>query len=211
MQHGTHAIVLLLLLRAEYKHFKRQGDVVCAMTLEALMGTVRPFHPAVHMVRVLDSTPLPPPAASWVGGYPHRPFLIFAVTLPAMPFRCSSVAPYPLLTLSPLRNAKIHIEIQTCPPFPPPSHPVPIGKARRHSGQQLSALRIRSLLHCEAHPSQISQSHVNCGVVQDAYTLRCAPQVVCRACWMCGLTHLPAADRCMVLFMIPWSSCITSS
>ena len=48
---------------------------------------------------------------------------------------------------------------------------------RPHPGQQLSALRLRSLLHSDANPSQIAESHRNCGKVQDAYTLRCVPQV----------------------------------
>ncbi|ETO36200.1 hypothetical protein RFI_00862 [Reticulomyxa filosa] len=48
---------------------------------------------------------------------------------------------------------------------------------RPHNGQILSATRIRHLLHTKANPSEISLSHANCGSVQDAYTLRCVPQV----------------------------------
>jgi histidine ammonia-lyase len=40
-----------------------------------------------------------------------------------------------------------------------------------------SAQRIRALLHSDTYPSGIWQSHSNCRHVQDAYTLRCAPQV----------------------------------
>merc|ERR1712212_482090 len=46
-----------------------------------------------------------------------------------------------------------------------------------HKGQQLVARRLRSLLHSETYPSEIAQSHRFCNRVQDAYTLRCAPQV----------------------------------
>ncbi len=35
----------------------------------------------------------------------------------------------------------------------------------------------RSLLHSEAYPSAIAESHRFCDRVQDAYTLRCTPQV----------------------------------
>ncbi|CAI5456185.1 unnamed protein product [Caenorhabditis angaria] len=52
-----------------------------------------------------------------------------------------------------------------------------IHRIRPHRGQNLSALRLRSLLHSEANPSQIAESHRNCKTVQDAYTLRCVPQV----------------------------------
>ncbi|PAV85352.1 hypothetical protein WR25_12781 [Diploscapter pachys] len=52
-----------------------------------------------------------------------------------------------------------------------------IHRIRPHTGQNLSALRLRSLLHSEANPSQIAESHRNCSKVQDAYTLRCVPQV----------------------------------
>ncbi|ETN74932.1 phenylalanine and histidine ammonia-lyase [Necator americanus] len=52
-----------------------------------------------------------------------------------------------------------------------------IHKIRPHKGQNLSALRLRSLLHSDANPSQIAESHRNCNKVQDAYTLRCVPQV----------------------------------
>uniref|UniRef100_A0A915ALQ5 Histidine ammonia-lyase n=3 Tax=Parascaris TaxID=6254 RepID=A0A915ALQ5_PARUN len=52
-----------------------------------------------------------------------------------------------------------------------------IHNIRPHKGQMATALRLRSLLHSEANPSQIAESHRNCGKVQDAYTMRCVPQV----------------------------------
>lgn len=52
-----------------------------------------------------------------------------------------------------------------------------IHNIRPHRGQREVAWRLRSLLHSETHPSEISQSHRFCGKVQDAYTLRCCPQV----------------------------------
>jgi histidine ammonia-lyase len=52
-----------------------------------------------------------------------------------------------------------------------------IHKARGHSGQMQSAARIRGLLTSERFPSEIAASHVNCNRVQDAYSMRCAPQV----------------------------------
>lgn len=49
--------------------------------------------------------------------------------------------------------------------------------ARGHKGQSQCARRLRSLLHSDTYPSQIAQSHRFCNRVQDAYTLRCVPQV----------------------------------
>jgi histidine ammonia-lyase len=48
-----------------------------------------------------------------------------------------------------------------------------IHKARPHSGQIKSAANLRKMLE----GSQIRESHRNCGRVQDAYSLRCIPQV----------------------------------
>jgi len=52
-----------------------------------------------------------------------------------------------------------------------------VHEVRPHKGQALVASRIRSLLHSETYPSEIAQSHRFCDRVQDAYTLRCSPQV----------------------------------
>lgn len=51
-----------------------------------------------------------------------------------------------------------------------------IHNARPHTGQILSAQRMRALLNAEKTHSEISDSHKFCGEVQDAYTLRCSPQ-----------------------------------
>jgi histidine ammonia-lyase len=48
-----------------------------------------------------------------------------------------------------------------------------IHRARPHSGQITSASNLRKMLE----GSQIRESHRNCGRVQDAYSLRCIPQV----------------------------------
>jgi len=48
---------------------------------------------------------------------------------------------------------------------------------RAHKGQTSVARRLRALLHSETFPSEIAQSHRFCNRVQDAYTLRCSPQV----------------------------------
>jgi histidine ammonia-lyase len=48
-----------------------------------------------------------------------------------------------------------------------------IHRARPHAGQLESAARLRGLLE----GSEIRQSHITCRRVQDAYSLRCAPQV----------------------------------
>jgi histidine ammonia-lyase len=48
-----------------------------------------------------------------------------------------------------------------------------IHKARPHSGQTKTAANLRKMLE----GSQIRESHRNCGRVQDAYSLRCIPQV----------------------------------
>ena len=57
-----------------------------------------------------------------------------------------------------------------------------VHKLRPHKGQEAVAKRLRSLLHSETYPSEIAQSHRFCNRVQDAYTLRCTPQVH-------GVTH----------------------
>jgi histidine ammonia-lyase len=49
-----------------------------------------------------------------------------------------------------------------------------IHAARAHEGQTDVAASMRSILV----DSEINQSHANCGKVQDAYSLRCAPQVI---------------------------------
>jgi histidine ammonia-lyase len=54
-------------------------------------------------------------------------------------------------------------------------HPL-IHAARPHRGQQLVAARVRHLLQPDS-PSKLFQSHGYKGKVQDAYSLRCAPQV----------------------------------
>nr|XP_020480713.1 histidine ammonia-lyase isoform X1 [Monopterus albus] len=48
---------------------------------------------------------------------------------------------------------------------------------RPHPGQVEVAQRFRSLLDSDHHPSQIAESHRFCDRVQDAYTMRCCPQV----------------------------------
>ena len=48
-----------------------------------------------------------------------------------------------------------------------------IHRARPHSGQLASARNVRRLLE----GSEIRQSHIDCNRVQDAYSLRCIPQV----------------------------------
>ncbi|XP_035536069.1 histidine ammonia-lyase-like isoform X3 [Morone saxatilis] len=53
-----------------------------------------------------------------------------------------------------------------------------IHAVRPHPGQVKVAGRLRSLLDSDVFPSQISESHRSCNRVQDAYTLRCIPQLV---------------------------------
>nr|XP_020862122.1 histidine ammonia-lyase isoform X2 [Phascolarctos cinereus] len=48
---------------------------------------------------------------------------------------------------------------------------------RPHRGQIEVAFRFRSLLDSDHHPSEIAESHRFCDRVQDAYTMRCCPQV----------------------------------
>ncbi|KAM9377775.1 histidine ammonia-lyase-like [Pholidichthys leucotaenia] len=52
-----------------------------------------------------------------------------------------------------------------------------IHAVRPHPGQIEVAQRFRSLLDSDHHPSQIAESHRFCDRVQDAYTMRCCPQV----------------------------------
>ncbi|KAI6206458.1 hypothetical protein M3Y94_00912900 [Aphelenchoides besseyi] len=52
-----------------------------------------------------------------------------------------------------------------------------IHKVRPHKGQIAVANRLRALSHSEWNRSEIAESHRHCGKVQDAYTLRCVPQV----------------------------------
>lgn len=54
-------------------------------------------------------------------------------------------------------------------------HPL-IHNSRPHAGQQMVASRIRALLQPD-EPSELWNSHQYAGKVQDAYSLRCAPQV----------------------------------
>jgi histidine ammonia-lyase len=46
-------------------------------------------------------------------------------------------------------------------------------RVRAHKGQAVSAANLRTVLG----PSEIERSHANCSKVQDAYSLRCMPQV----------------------------------
>src|ERR1039458_674177 len=65
-----------------------------------------------------------------------------------------------------------------------------IHKARPHSGQIKTAANLRKMLE----GSQIRESHRACGRVQDAYSLRCIPQVH-------GAVHLrDAAEGISVLY-----------
>ncbi|NWT02181.1 HUTH lyase, partial [Mionectes macconnelli] len=52
-----------------------------------------------------------------------------------------------------------------------------IHAVRPHPGQAEVAFRFRSLLDSDHHPSEIAESHRFCDRVQDAYTMRCCPQV----------------------------------
>jgi len=52
-----------------------------------------------------------------------------------------------------------------------------IHEARPHKGQLKSAANIRKCLHSNEFPSELFLSHEHCGKVQDAYSLRCTPQV----------------------------------
>ncbi|XP_063905180.1 histidine ammonia-lyase-like isoform X2 [Zophobas morio] len=52
-----------------------------------------------------------------------------------------------------------------------------VQKIRPHKGQIAVAQRLRALLHSDTYPSEIAESHRFCNRVQDAYTLRCCPQV----------------------------------
>jgi len=52
-----------------------------------------------------------------------------------------------------------------------------VQEVRPHKGQIQVARRLRALLHSETYPSEVSESHRFCNRVQDAYTLRCCPQV----------------------------------
>ncbi|XP_074859120.1 histidine ammonia-lyase [Carettochelys insculpta] len=52
-----------------------------------------------------------------------------------------------------------------------------IHAVRAHQGQMEVAFRFRSLLDSDHHPSEIAESHRFCDRIQDAYTLRCCPQV----------------------------------
>lgn len=50
-------------------------------------------------------------------------------------------------------------------------------KVRPHPGQNKVASRMRAILHSKKYHSEIAESHKNCAKVQDAYSLRCIPQV----------------------------------
>jgi histidine ammonia-lyase len=76
-----------------------------------------------------------------------------------------------------------------------------IHAARPHAGQLESAARLRRLLE----GSQIRESHIACRRVQDAYSLRCAPQVhgavrdaVANACQVFAIELNSATDNPLV-------------
>ena len=76
-----------------------------------------------------------------------------------------------------------------------------IHSARPHPGQLESAARLRRLLQA----SEIRQSHITCRRVQDAYSLRCAPQVhgavrdaVAAACQVFAIELNSATDNPLV-------------
>ncbi|KAF8563548.1 hypothetical protein P879_08285 [Paragonimus westermani] len=52
-----------------------------------------------------------------------------------------------------------------------------VGRVRPHKGQIDVAHRLTMLLNNELYPSELAESHRYCNKVQDAYTLRCCPQV----------------------------------
>ncbi|XP_032219844.2 histidine ammonia-lyase [Nematostella vectensis] len=52
-----------------------------------------------------------------------------------------------------------------------------VHRVRPHKGQGKVAETLRAVLHSDIHPSEIAESHRFCNRVQDAYTLRCCPQV----------------------------------
>ncbi|CAF1206768.1 unnamed protein product [Rotaria sordida] len=52
-----------------------------------------------------------------------------------------------------------------------------IHASRPYTGQNLVAQRLRSLLDSKLYPSKIYDSHAQCGKMQDAYSIRCIPQV----------------------------------
>ncbi|RWS30495.1 histidine ammonia-lyase-like protein [Leptotrombidium deliense] len=52
-----------------------------------------------------------------------------------------------------------------------------IHRIRPHKGQIGVARRLRALLNSDLYPSEVAESHRFCNRVQDAYTLRCCPQV----------------------------------
>ncbi|KAG5445074.1 Histidine ammonia-lyase [Clonorchis sinensis] len=52
-----------------------------------------------------------------------------------------------------------------------------VDRVRPHEGQRKVAKRIRSMLTNELYHSELAESHRYCSRVQDAYTLRCCPQV----------------------------------
>lgn len=59
----------------------------------------------------------------------------------------------------------------------PRAFDIDIHRNRPHPGQQVVAARMRALLDSNIHPSEIRDGHKNCSRVQDAYSMRCVPQV----------------------------------
>ena len=57
------------------------------------------------------------------------------------------------------------------------AHDADVHRVRPHVGQGQVAQRLRALLHSDMFPSEIHESHRFCSRAQDAYTLRCCPQV----------------------------------
>ncbi|GIQ83265.1 histidine ammonia-lyase [Kipferlia bialata] len=59
----------------------------------------------------------------------------------------------------------------------PKAYDARVHNARPHKGQMLCASRLRWLLQPEGVPSELYQTHMYKGKVQDAYSMRCVPQV----------------------------------
>ncbi|NXN07871.1 HUTH lyase, partial [Indicator maculatus] len=72
-----------------------------------------------------------------------------------------------------------------------------IHAVRPHRGQAEVAFRFRSLLDSDHHPSEIAESHRFCDRVQDAYTMRCCPQVETASCPLQILEAVVASCLCL--------------
>lgn len=134
----------------------KQADIIAAVTMEAVRATPTPFVEKVHTVRNQVWHTVCVHDCGWMGG--RWAWFVSALRLFVLFwFEVAS------LCLHGSRLSLIHsLVCVSC-------------YVRSQTGQMESATRLRAVLHSVGHPSNIFTHYPHS--VQDAYSLRCVPQV----------------------------------